>query len=284
MPWARAQLTASLRRLGVAADAVVMVHASVRAVGAVHGGPDEIHLAVADAVGPDGTVMMYVGCEDGFDDIGRGVFSADEEAELLRHQPAFDPQSARASRQFGILAEFFRSYPGTLCSAAVCARMAARGASAAWLAAEQPWDYAFGRGSPLEKLCRAGGKVLLLGSDHDEVTLLHYAEHVADFAGKRVVRYQVPVLREGQRAWVACEEFDTANGAHPNWPDRFFAHIVDDFIDRHAGTALCSCGKVGTAESVLIDAAGLLEHAIALMVRQAGADRPADLSPPLAGC
>ena len=37
----------------------VMVHASVRAVGEVAGGPDEIHLALKDAVTADGTLMMY---------------------------------------------------------------------------------------------------------------------------------------------------------------------------------------------------------------------------------
>lgn len=105
-----------------------MIHASVRAVGAVHGGPDEIHCAVEDAVGPGGTVMMFVGCQDGFD------------------------------------AEFFRSSPGTVCSEAVCGRVAARGAKAGWLVADAPWNYGFGPGSPFAKLVEARGRVLLLGS------------------------------------------------------------------------------------------------------------------------
>ena len=39
-----------------------MVHASLRAIGEVAGGPDEVHLAIKDAVGPDGTMLMYAGC------------------------------------------------------------------------------------------------------------------------------------------------------------------------------------------------------------------------------
>jgi hypothetical protein len=35
------------------------------------------------------------------------------------------------------------------------------------------------------------GKVLLLGSRHDEVTLLHYAEYVASFDGRRIARYKL---------------------------------------------------------------------------------------------
>jgi aminoglycoside 3-N-acetyltransferase len=275
MTYARAQLIGSLRQLGLRPGAIVMVHASVRSIGKVHGGPDEIHLAVEEAAGPGGTVMMYVGCPDGFDDVGRGVYTPEEEADLLANQPAFDPQTGRANRSFGVLAEFFRSFPGTICTANAGGRMAARGARAAWLTADQPWDYAYGRGSPLEKLCEAGGKILLLGSDHDEVTLLHYAEHVAEFEGKRIARYQVPVIRDGKHTWLACEEFDTSGqGVHPNWPERFFGLIVDDFIARYAGTEFCSHGVVGNSQSVLMDAARLVAHTLPIMASHARGERP----------
>src|SRR6185295_16959423 len=239
MPATRSSLVADLRRLGLAAGEIVMVHASVRRVGPVFGGPDEIHLAVEDAVAPGGTVMMVVACPDGYDDVGRGHLTAGQEAELLAHQPAFDPKTARANRDVGTLAEIFRSWPGTLTSDSA-ARIAARGARAAWLTAEHPLSYPFGRGTPYEKLVEARGKVLLLGSDHDEVTLMHYPEHVADFADKIVVRYRMPVLRNGRREWVDVEEYDSSNGAHANWPERFFARIVDDFIAQNAGTELCA--------------------------------------------
>jgi aminoglycoside 3-N-acetyltransferase len=273
MPHSRTGLTASLSELGLRPGMIVMLHASVRAVGKVHGGPDEIHLAVADAVAPGGTLMMYVGCQEGFDDVGRGYLTAEAEAAILAHQPPFDPRTARASREFGILAELFRSYRGTICSNSVCGRMAARGARGEWLVADQPWTYGFGRGSPLEKLCESGGKVLLLGSDYDEVTLLHYAEHVANFADKRIARYQVPLLRNGKRIWMDCEEFDTSSrGVHPNWPERFFALIVQDFIAAYATTEFCAHGRVGNADSVLMDATRLVAHAMPIMVRQAGGD------------
>jgi len=269
MTHARPELAASLRHLGVRSGEIVMIHASVRSVGEMFGGPDEVHLAVADAAGPAGTVMMYVGCEIGFDDVGRGFLSPEAEADLLARQPAFDFQTSRANRDFGILAEFFRSYPDTICSESVGPRMAARGAKAAWLTTDAPWNYGFGRGSPLAKLCDANGRVLLLGSDHDEVTLLHFAEHIADFP-KRITRYQVPLIRNGERVWVACEEFNSGDGGvHPNWPDEFFAEIVDDFVERHDGTEFCRCGKIGNADGVLMSAPKLVEHAVPIMVRQA---------------
>ena len=57
----------------------------------------------------------------------------------------------------------------------------------------------------------ANGKLLLLGCDHDTVTLMHYVEHVTAFPGKRIARYLVPMERDGRREWVPCEEFDTSS-------------------------------------------------------------------------
>ena len=276
LKYPRRRLTDDLRALGLAPGSLVMVHSSIRAVGPVHGGPDEIHLAIEDAVAPGGTVAMIASCQAGFDDVGRGVCSSEQEADILAHQPAFDPATARADRENGALVEFFRSYPGTVCSRHATGRIAARGKRAAWLTADQPWDYFFGRGSPLEKLCAAGGKVLLLGADHDTVTLLHYAEHVGDFPDKRVARYQVPMLEYGKRVWRWCEEYDTSDrGAHARWPERFFATIVDDFIASCDGSPTCARGTVGDANSVLMDAAALVDHAIEMMVARARGAPPA---------
>src|ERR1700709_1254335 len=181
MPHTRASLIDDLRRIGLAPGDLVMVHASCRAIGPVTGGPDAIHLAVLDAISPGGTMMMVVGAPDGYDDVGRGILSAQEEAHILAHMPAFEPQATRASRDVGTLAEFFRSWPGTVCSDSVAMRVAARGAHADWLTADHVWLYPHGRGSPLEKLAEAGGKVLLLGSDHDQGPPLHYPQHNTHF-------------------------------------------------------------------------------------------------------
>ncbi len=53
------QLANDFRRLGIRAGDTVMLHASVRAVGEVAGGPGAIHLAVKSTLTPEGTLMMY---------------------------------------------------------------------------------------------------------------------------------------------------------------------------------------------------------------------------------
>jgi aminoglycoside 3-N-acetyltransferase len=267
----RARLANDFRNLGVSPGDAVMLHASIRAVGAVAGGPDEIHLALSDALGPSGTILMYAGCPQYVDEIGRGHLSADLERELLETLPAFDPATARASRDHGALAELLRTYPGTLFTRHPT-RFIARGGGAAALLADGPWDYAFGHGSVLERLLAHDGSILLLGSDHDNVTFLHYAEHVVDIPDKLVARFLVPVLESGARVWRPMEEFDTADRAHANWPDAFFARLVSGYLAASTNRG----AKVGNASSVLMPARGLLEYALPIMRAVAADAKAAD--------
>jgi len=154
-----------------------------------------------------------------------------------------------------------RTWPGSMVNAHV-ARFVVWGAQAHYLISQQPWSYAFGHGSALERFAAIGGRILLLGSDHDTVTFLHYAEHVTPFPGKRIARYRVPVDEQGVRVWREMEEYDTADaGAHANWPPRFFARVVDTYLNRTGNTG----ARVGDALSFLLDARGLLEFAQGVM-------------------
>jgi aminoglycoside 3-N-acetyltransferase len=214
-------------------------------------------------------MVMLLGAPNGYDDVDRGILSAEEEAEILADMPAFDPAATRANRDNGTLAEFFRSWPGTIPSDSVAVRMGARGARAQELMADHPQTWPFGRGTPFEKLVAAGAKLLLLGSDHDQVTLLHHAESIADFPDKIVRRFRVPVLQGGKRVWLQCKEYDSTTGAHQNWSERFFGEVVDAFIERRAGTPAAVRGKIGNADSHLLDVRALIAFAVEIMIRTA---------------
>ena len=257
----RQQLAADLRALGLTRGDVVMVHASLRAIGEVAGGPDEVHLAIKDVVSEDGALIMYASCPAYVDEIGRGELTPEQEAELEEKMPPFDPYTARSSRDNGALVELLRTYPGSRVNPHVV-RFVVWGTHADYLMSHQPWNYAFGRGSLLERFVALDGKILMLGSDHDTVTFLHYAEHIGDFPGKRVARFKVPWLENGERVWREVEEFDTASaGVHANWSARFFADVVDAYL-RAAGN---DGGLVGNASSYLLSARGLLNFALPVM-------------------
>jgi len=250
-----------------------MVHASVRAVGEVAGGPDEIHLAIKGVLSADGTLVMYASCPRYVDEVGRGSLTVNEEAEVLEKLPAFDAETAGSARDNGALVEMLRTYPGSRVNAHP-ARFVAWGRHAEYLFSRQPWNYAFGHHSALERFIELDGKILLLGCDHDTVTLLHYAEHVVDIPNKRVARFKVPVLEHGARVWRDMEEFDTSTeGAHANWPDRFFAKIVDG----HLADTGNHGGLIGDARSHLINARALLADALPVMTAVAS-DKECSLS------
>jgi aminoglycoside 3-N-acetyltransferase len=254
------ELTKGFRELGIGAGGTVMVHASVRAVGEVAGGPDQIHLALKDALTADGTIVMYASCPAYTDEVGRGNLSAEQEREVLEKFPAFDAATARSARDNGALVELFRTFSGSVVNDHV-ARFVVWGKHATYLISRSPWNYAFGRGSLLERFVELDGRILLLGCDHDTVTFLHYAEHIVEIPDKRVARFKVPVMEDGVRTWKEMEEFDTSDGVHPNWPDRFFARLVDTYLANTANPG----GFVGSAQCFLIDATGLLKFALDVM-------------------
>jgi aminoglycoside 3-N-acetyltransferase len=255
------KLANDFRKLGIAAGDTVMLHASVRAVGEVAGGPDAIHLALKSALTPEGTLMMYASCPRFYDEVGRGNLTMEQERELREKLPAFDPLTARSDRDNGILVEFLRTFPGSRVNHHV-ARFVCWGKQTEYLLASQPWNYAFGADSALERFLWLDGKIVLLGSDHDAVTFLHYVEHIVDIPGKRVARYQVPVMENGCRVWRAMEEFDTSgDGAHANWPDRFFAKIVDSLLVKTENNG----ALVGNAMTHILSARELLDFALPVM-------------------
>lgn len=257
----RSQLAAQLRSLGLGRGDTVMVHASLRAVEPIAGGPDEVHLAIKDVITPEGTLFMFASCPDFVDEIGRGTLTPEQEAEIREKLPAFDPYTARSNRDNGALVELLRTYPGSRVNAHV-ARFVSWGKNTEYLFSEQPWDFPFGRGSLLERFVALDGKILLLGSDHDTVTFLHYVEHIGEFPGKKVARFEVPVLENGERVWRSLSEYDTSSaGVHTNWPERFFADITDTYL-RSTGN---DGGLVGSAHSHLMSARGLLEFALPAM-------------------
>ena len=237
-----------------------MVHASVRAVGEVAGGPDEIHLAIKDVITPTGTMFMYASCPQYVDEVGRGNLTPEREAEVLEKLPPFDATTARSARDNGALVELFRTYPGSQVNAHP-ARFVVWGAQSDYLLSGQPWDFAFGAGSLLERFVALGGQILLLGSDHDNTTFLHYAEHIVDIPDKRVTRFRVPIAENGVRVWREMAEFDTSEGVHANWPPTFFADLVDGYLaaTRNDG------GRVGNATTHLLSARGLLDYSLPVM-------------------
>jgi aminoglycoside 3-N-acetyltransferase len=250
-----------------------MVHASLRSVGPVVSGADAIIAAIRDAIGPDGTLMVYTDWEA--DMWGEHTWEIGEDKADLAltvispieatrdHVLPFDPQSSRAIRENGALMELVRTLPGALRSANPGASCAAVGAKAAWLTADHAINYGYGEHSPFAKLVEAGGKVLMLGATNDHMTLLHHAEHLADVPNKRVLRIESPFLVDGRTEWRWIEEFNTGVPIVAGLADDYFATIVEDFLATGKGRR----GTVGAASCVLVEAKEIVPFAVSWIER-----------------
>jgi len=258
MPATRDDLSRHLASLGLATGDAVLVHAGLRSIGPIVGGPDALIGALCDVVGPEGTIIAY--CD------WQMEVEAGGDPDLRAHVPAFDPARSRSIRDNGAFPELLRTTPGACRSASPGASCAALGGRAEWFVADHALDYGYGPQSPFGKLVATGGKTLLVGAPLDTMTLLHHAEHLADIPGKRVLRYEAPILMDGRVVWRQFEEFDTGEPVVAGLADDYFEDVVEDFLATGQGRR----GLVGHAPSVLVAAPAIVAFAVAWLERRFG--------------
>lgn len=256
----KSQLMTELRALGVREGGVVMLHASVRELGWIVGGPRVVLAALLEILTPRGTLMMLASWEG--NPYGMADWPEAQRVAWVAECPPFDPATSPADhREMSILAEYLRTWPGARRSDHPLASFVAVGALAAELTAHHPWQYGHGPNSPPARLCAAGGAVLVLGPLLSHLTLLHHAEHLAPIPEKRIDRYAMPVVREGVRVWVTIEEYDTTHGIADFGEDDSFAAIGRDFLATGRGVR----GPIGATEGFLLPGTELVQFAVAWM-------------------
>jgi len=264
-------LVGDFGRLGICDGDTIMVHASLKAIGPVDGGPAMIVEALVDAVGQRGNLLAYVSWDRSpYEETLNGRRLSDAEREAW---PAFDPATAGTYRGFAVLNDFICGYPGAWRSAHPDASMAAIGPRASELVRPHRLGDAYGPGSPLERFVSMRGRVLMLGAPLDAVTVLHYAEALADIPDKRLVTYEMPLLdSSGKKVWRTAKEFDS-NGildcfAVEGQPDAV-EQIATDFVR----LGRYRQGRVANADCFLFDAVQLVDFGVRWLERRFGATR-----------
>lgn len=126
----------------VSNPALVMVHASLKAIGPVDGGAASIVSALLDAVGPTGSLMGYASWDRSpYEETLNG---ARMDAELRHRWPPFDPAISGTYRGFGLLNRFLLQTPGARRSAHPDASMVAVGPLVGTLTRPHELGQAFG--------------------------------------------------------------------------------------------------------------------------------------------
>nr|WP_236646938.1 AAC(3) family N-acetyltransferase [Micromonospora acroterricola] len=201
-PGTRRSIAAQLRMLGVRPGGTLLVHAALRQLGFVCGGPQALVLALRDALGPDGTIVVPTHTPDNTDPAqwSNPPVPAGWWPLIRAEMPGFDP-AVTPSRFMGVFAETVRCWPGAQRSSHPQVSFAALGPAADRVVAGHTRTDMLGEGSPLARLYELDADVLLLGVDHAVNTSLHLAEYRRPAPPRERVGASVRTA-DGGREWV----------------------------------------------------------------------------------
>ena len=249
-----------LRVLGIAEGDIVLVHSSLSALGWVCGGVPAVVAALLNAVGGSGTIVMPSFTIDNIDPAVCGDYPPAEPDQdnppdrgrlfplpvpkewhdIIRDNiPAYDKVISPCSKGLGRIAEYFRTYPGTLRSDHPGVSFTANGIHAQQIVGNHPLSPNFGMVSPLGVLYRLGAKVLLLGTSYKRCTTFHLSEDLSEKFPK--ITHSSVIMENGVRVWKSYENYDCDDSKF---------NALGEACEREG---LMHLGKVGSADCKLFD-------------------------------
>jgi aminoglycoside 3-N-acetyltransferase len=177
----REALTADLRRLGVHAGQVLLVHSSMRRIGWLAEGPATVVTAIGDVLGSAGTLVVPTETTENSDTSRAHLdrIAGLTPAQIERYRAAMRPfdRHSTPSTGMGRVAEQVRLAPGAIRSEHPQSSFAALGPMAGRLMADHRLDSHLGEYSPLGVMYDIGAWILLLGVGYEACTAFHLAEY-----------------------------------------------------------------------------------------------------------
>jgi len=246
-------LARDLKKIGVKKGMVLLVHSSLSSIGWVSGGAAAVILALEKVLGEKGTLVMPAHSGD-LSDPSRWEnppVPGDWCDTIRETMPAFDPDLT-PTRGVGTIPEVFRKQRGVLRSNHPQVSFTARGKFAEYITRDHSLEYAFGEKSPLAKIYKLDGYVLLIGVGQINNTSIHLAEYRADYPSKKEEVSGTPLMVSGKRKWVDIRDIK------PITDD--FEKIGSDFIkDKGSGVRI---NHIGQAKSQLLRQKELVDFAV----------------------
>ena len=170
--YTRLSLASDLTNLGIDPGDIVFIHSSFKSIGKVEGGADTVILAIEDAVGQEGLILMP----------SFNLVDYDNRPKTWNINTT--PSTV------GWMTEYFRNLDDTHRSDHYSHSVAARGKGAKNFVSGysrdgyksnwdlEPWSRPFGAQSPMNLAYEKCGKLLMLGVDYTSSTYLHFVETI----------------------------------------------------------------------------------------------------------
>lgn len=243
-----------LKRMSVTKGMTLIVHSSLKSIGKVIGGPVSVILALEEAVGTDGNIVMPTQTEHLCDPTEFGSGYTEEELKLIRDNlPTFHPDLTPTS-YMGFIPETFRKQDGVKRSPHPHTSFAAWGKDAVYVTQDHGLDDSLNEDSPLGKLYELGSYILLLGAPTDSNTSLHLAEYRQNNSFVKEKIWDVKVKRGDKEIWTTYRDINNESDD--------FDRLFEDF---HRGTDDVKEGMVGDARSYLIPMRQMVDYALGWM-------------------
>ena len=232
------QFKKDLLALGVCEGDTIMMHSSFKALGGIEGGAEGIFCVLDELLGENGTLILP-------------SFSYDT---VNYNNPLFDVADTPCC--VGYLPEYFRTkIPGVVRSVHATHSCAIKGRLAKELCADHELDLTpVGPNSPITKLPKYKGKILILGSHPDHNTALHGVEEKAEvpylFNHDKPVHY---ILKNGSceiEQYALRHYFNRGSYGYLQCYGRIIPLLSEDE---------CRRGKVLDAECYLLSASAVWE-------------------------
>lgn len=239
----------NLHTLGVREGDGLFVHASMHAIGPTIGGARAVVEALLSAVGGAGLLAMPGFSTDAYfpSNIGSDAVSPDVRTMIEDAVLGFDSETSPNSGM-GVIAETFRTWPGTCRSVHPTTSICLNGLNATEYASRHALAWATGSETPLGYLrTRKAMKILLVGVGWNRCSALHTAESLAETRRTKIRRFKTGM---GNSPWI--ETLDVADDL-----DRLFPKVGAAFEE----TGLVSSGELGQAPSNICDYTPLVSFA-----------------------
>jgi len=237
----REVMVGDLKALGIQPGGTLLVHSSLKSLGHVSGGAEEVIRALQEAVTPQGTLLLP-------------AFSYEE---INDKQPRFDVRATKVC--VGAIPETFRKMDGVIRSLHPTHSVAAWGREAeAITRGHERHGTPCGPDSPLHRIVQRKGQILFLGVTTICNTTLHGVEEWAGITES---------LTEGTQALEVVDYsgkvIPVPSHRHAGERSNFYAKMEPLYLRE----GIMRVGKVGSADCRLLDSARMTEFTLACLKR-----------------